>query len=258
MNKKMNPEIITLSAENIDAEHICCAIGNDKTSRKREAEKKEWLRQQIPRSFTFKKLNVRGKVFIEYVPAEFAWKPVDAPGYNLINCFWVSGKYKGQGYGRLLLEEAIKDSEGTNGLVVVTGRKKMAWLVDRKIFLKFGFEPCDQAPPYFELLVWKNNPDAPDPKFRDSVRKGSIDDTNGVVIMYSHQCPFHEDFVDIMIQAAREAGFKARKIRIDSLEEARNVPYAQGLVGVYLNGKFLNHEITTAKKFKQILEQHRA
>jgi GNAT superfamily N-acetyltransferase len=251
----MEKNLVTITAENIDEEHICCAIGNDARSRRRALEKKEWLKKQIPEGFVFKKLDARGKVFIEYVPAEKAWKPIDAPGYNLINCFWVSGKFKGQGYGRMLLEEAINDSRDANGLVVVTGNKNMPWLVDKKMFLKFGFQPCDEAPPYFELLVRRNNKNAPDPVFRESARKGSIDDKEGVVIMYSHQCPFHEDFVEIMLETAREVGLKTKKILIDNLEDARNVPYAQGLVGIYLDGEFIGHEITTAKKFEQILRE---
>lgn len=254
----MNPGIINVNLENLDEEHICCAIGNDKTNRKRAEEKKEWLRKQIPNGFVFKKVDVRGKVFIEYVPAEYAWKPIDAPGYNIINCFWVSGRYKGQGYGRKLLEEAIRDTGNSNGLAVVTSRKKMAWMVDRRMFLKFGFEPCDEAPPYFELLVRKNDPSVPDPAFRESARKGSIEDDQGVVIIYSHQCPFHEDFVNMMIETAHNAGFRAKKVYIDTLEAARNVPYANGLVGVYLKGKFMAHEITTMKKFDQMLKQHRS
>ena len=98
--------------------------------------------------------------------------------------------------------------------MVVSSQKKMPWLVDPKMFLKFGFESCDTAAPYFNLLVRKNDPDAPDPAFRDIARSGRIDDTDGVVIMYSHQCPFHEDFVEIMLEAARSKGFRAKKIRI--------------------------------------------
>ena len=44
------------------------------------------------------------KFFIEYVPAEYAWLPVTAPNYLMINCFWVSGQYKGQGHGYNLLQ----------------------------------------------------------------------------------------------------------------------------------------------------------
>lgn len=248
-------EIITLNSGNLADEHICCAIGNDVTSQARSLQKKEWLKGQFKNGFVFKKVNVRGKVFLEYVPAEYAWKPVEAPGYNLINCFWVSGRYKGQGYGRLLMEDCIKDSKNKNGLVVVAGKKNMPWLTAKKFFQKFGFETCDEAPPAFELLVKKFRKDAPDPRFNDTVRSGTISEKEGVVIMYSHQCPFHEDFVEIMLGTARDMGITAKKIRIESLEAARNVPYPTGLAGIYLNGQFLSYEITTAKRFEKILQQ---
>jgi ribosomal protein S18 acetylase RimI-like enzyme len=249
-------EIIRLGPENIESEHICCAIGNDNTSQSRAMQKKEWLKQQFGNGFVFKKVNVRGKVFIEYVPAEYAWKPVEAPGYNMINCFWVSGRYKGQGYGRLLMEDCFKDSEDKNGLVVVSGKKNMPWLTPKKFYQKFGFETCDEAPPAFELLVKKFRKKAPDPSFIDVVRSGSIADKEGVVIMYSHQCPFHEDFVEIMLTTAREMGLPAKKIIIDSLEAAQNVAYPSGLAGIYLNGQYLSYEITTAKRFEKMLREH--
>ena len=248
-------EIITLNPDNIADEHICCAIGNDRTNRARAAQKKEWLKQQFGNGFVFKKVNVRGKVFIEYVPAEYAWKPIEAPGYNFINCFWVSGRYKGEGYGRYLMEECIRDSKDKNGLVVVSGKRSMPWLIPKKFYRKFGFQTCDEAPPAFELLVKKFENDAPDPRFKDVVRSGTIEDKDGVVIMYSHQCPYHEDFVEIMLSTARNMGLPAKEIRIESLEAARNVPYPTGLTGVYFNGEFLAYEIMTAKRFEKELRQ---
>ena len=46
---------------------------------------------------------------------------VNAPGYLMINCFWVSGQYKGCGHGKALLQSAIDDarSQGKAGLVTV-------------------------------------------------------------------------------------------------------------------------------------------
>jgi len=248
--------MMRLTPENNESEHIRCANGNDQTSQSRSMQKKEWLKHQFGNGFVFKKVNVRGKVFIEYVPAEYAWKPVDAPGYNMINCFWVSGRYKGQGYGRLLMEDCIKDSKDKNGLVVVSGKKSMPWLTPKKFYEKFGFEICDEAPTAFELLVKKFRKNAPDPRFKEVVRAGTIEDNEGVVIMYSHQCPFHEDFVEIMLATARDMGLPAKKIRIDSLETARDVPYPTGLAGIYLNGQFLSYEITTAKRFEKMLKEH--
>lgn len=63
---------------------------------------------------TFIKSVERGKCFIEYIPAENAWVPIVAPGYMYIDCFWVSGSFKGHGYSNGsngLLNKCIEDSK---------------------------------------------------------------------------------------------------------------------------------------------------
>ena len=44
----------------------------------------------------------------------------------MINCFWVSGQYKGQGHGYNLLQSVMEDAkkQKKNGLVTVVGAKK--------------------------------------------------------------------------------------------------------------------------------------
>ncbi len=53
----------------------------------------------------------RGKCFIEYIPAENAWVPIIAENYMYIDCFWVSGSFKGHGYSNDLLNKCIEDSK---------------------------------------------------------------------------------------------------------------------------------------------------
>ena len=45
----------------------------------------------------------------------------------MINCFWVSRQYKGQGHAKALLQSAIDDAkaQGKNGLLTVAGTKKI-------------------------------------------------------------------------------------------------------------------------------------
>ncbi len=57
--------IITINSANIDREHICCAIGNDKANQARALTKKDWMRERFKDGLVFKRLNERGKVFIE-------------------------------------------------------------------------------------------------------------------------------------------------------------------------------------------------
>ncbi len=92
------------------------------------------MKERMRDGLVFKKLDVRGKVFIEYIPAEYAFAPVTAPNYMYINCFWVSGKYKGQGYANKLLDECIIDAKekGKSGLTVLSSDKKKTFLSDPK------------------------------------------------------------------------------------------------------------------------------
>ena len=79
-------DYIRVTKENIDREHICCAM-----SGKQSLAKKEWLKQRFEEGLVFYRSAERGKCFIEYIPAENAWVPIDAAGWLYINCLWVSG-----------------------------------------------------------------------------------------------------------------------------------------------------------------------
>ena len=116
----METNYITLTKENIANEHICCAFSDKKCKDSYEL-KKEWLKKEFDNGYVFRRIDERAKVFIEYGPAEKAWVPVNAPNYLMINCFWVSGKYKGCGHGKALLQSAIDDAklQGKDGLVTV-------------------------------------------------------------------------------------------------------------------------------------------
>ena len=99
-------DYIRVTKENIDREHICCAM-----SGKQSLAKKEWLKQRFEEGLVFYRSAERGKCFIEYIPAENAWVPIDAAGWLYINCLWVSGSLKGHGYSSDLLEECLRDAK---------------------------------------------------------------------------------------------------------------------------------------------------
>ena len=122
----MEAKYITLTKENIEKEHICCAFSDKKCKDSYEL-KKTWLKNEFENGYVFRRLDERAKVFIEYGPAEKAWVPVNAPNYLMINCFWVSGKYKGCGHGKALLQSAVEDAkaQGRDGLA------SNCWLSDR-------------------------------------------------------------------------------------------------------------------------------
>ena len=113
-------ELVKLTHENIEKEHICCAISGNKDIQ--VMSKKNWLKDRLDEGLVFLKGNVQGKCFIEYIPAEYAWAPILAEGYMYIACLWVSGQFKGHGYSNFLLDACIEDSKakGKKGLVILS------------------------------------------------------------------------------------------------------------------------------------------
>jgi len=94
-------EYIRVTKDNLEKEHICCAISNNKDVQ--VSSKKAWLADRFDEGLVFLKSVERGKCFIEYIPAENAWVPINADGYMYIDCLWVSGSFKGHGYSTELL-----------------------------------------------------------------------------------------------------------------------------------------------------------
>ena len=116
-------EYIRVTKENIEKEHICCAISNNKDIQ--VSSKKAWLSERFDDGLVFYRGAERGKCFIEYIPAENAWVPVFADNYMYNNCLWVSGSFKGHGYSSDLLNYCIDDSrqKGKIGLCILSSAK---------------------------------------------------------------------------------------------------------------------------------------
>ncbi len=56
---------LKITKENIDKDHICCAMSN-----KQCVAKKGWLKDRFGEGLVFYRSVERGKCFIEYIPAE--------------------------------------------------------------------------------------------------------------------------------------------------------------------------------------------
>lgn len=246
--------IITITKENLEQEHICCAISNNKDCQ--VSAKKAWLKDRFSEGLVFKKGDVRGKCFIEYIPAEMAWCPIQADGYMFINCFWVSGQFKGQGNSSLLLEECIKDSKekSKKGLVVLSSKKKMPYLSDPKFLRYKGFTVADTAEPYYELMYLPFDKSALPPHFKDTVKPPKTD-KQGFVLYYTHQCPFTAKYVPLIEDIAKTKGVPFISIRFETAKQAQNAPAPFTSYSLFYNGKFITHEILSVKKFEKILSE---
>ncbi len=244
--------IISLTPENIDVEHICCAIA-DKKSASGVAAKKDWLKARMNDGLRFKKMDVRGKAFIEYLPAENAWMPIDAPGYMLIDCHWVAGSFKGKGYGSELLAECERDASDMNGVVVTVGNKKRPFLSDKNFFVKHGYEVCDTAPPYFELLVKRLKPDAELPRFKPCAKQGMPAGNRGIDIFYTAQCPFTVPYINFLQPVIAVSSIPVRTHHITTKEEAQAHFCPVTAYSIFIDGKYSGNEILTPAKLEKLI-----
>ena len=252
-NKSLN--IITVNNENIEKEHICCAIA-DKKGEYQVSSKKEWMKARFHDGLIFKKGDVRGKVFIEYIPAEKAWSPIIADGYMFINCLWVSGQYKGQGISNKLLDECIVDSKnnGKKGLAILSSDKKRPYLADKKYLTHKGFLVADEAKPYYELLYLPFDKDTDKPSFKPCAKEGKIDE-EGFVLYYSNQCPFTAKYVPIIEEIAKSRNINMQIKKYETIEEAQNSPSPFTTYSLFYDGEFITNDILNEKKFIKILEE---
>lgn len=248
-------DIITLTQKNLATEHICCAMSS-KSSEVGINAKKEWLKCRMQEGLKFKKLDARGKVFIEYLPAENAWLPITADGYMLIDCFWVSGSFKGKGYGKQLLAECEKDAkkQGYKGVTLIVGQKKKPYLSDKAFMLKQGYQICDSCPPYFELMVKRFDKKAPLPQFKACAREGMGDGIQGIDIFYTAQCPFTIPYTKLLEPIILASDYPVRLHQITSKEMAQNHLCPVTTYSIFINGQFYSNEILTPDKLTKLIE----
>ncbi|MBQ1315091.1 MAG: GNAT family N-acetyltransferase [Erysipelotrichaceae bacterium] len=245
-------EYINLDADNIDSEHICCAIGDPKHQNGVDR-KKEWIRNKFKDGHVFRKLNARGKIFIEYEPLDTAWVPVKGNNYMYIYCLWVAGSFKGKGIGRELLEYAVNDARERkmSGICTLVSRKKKPFIGDRKFFEYFGFKEVDSIDDY--QLMALSFDDGETPVFSESARKMEID-SQDFTIFYSNECPYVEYEVKELSEYAQAKDIKLNFVKVDSLEKAKNAPCVFNNWANFYKGRFVSNTILNANAFEKLIK----
>ncbi len=246
MNKYIN-----LDLNNIDEEHICCAIGDPK-HQDGVNKKKEWIKKKLNDGHVFRKLDARGKTFIEYEPIETAWVPISGKKYEYIYCLWVAGSFKGKGIARELLEYAINDAKEKkmNGICTLVSKKKKPFLGEKSFFEYFGFKTVDNIDDYLLMALQFNDEETP--KFNDNARTMKIDNKD-FTIYYSNECPYVEYEIKELSDYANDNGIKINFVKIDSLEKAKNAPCIINNWANFYKGEFISNTILNANSFRKII-----
>ena len=231
----INEQFKNITLDNLNNEHLCCAIADKKHQCGVET-KRAWMKDRIAEGHVFRKLDEKGKVFIEYAPLETAWVPVNGNNYIYIYCLWVSGSYKGKGYAKSLLEYCIDKakSQGKSGVCILSSKKKKPFLSEKKFMQKYGFQVVDSIGDY-ELLALSFN--GTKPAFAENAREQSYD-SNKLTIYYGVQCPYIPNCIEQIKNYCHENQVPLELIAVDSLEKAKAVPCVFNNWAVFYNGKF--------------------
>ena len=194
---------------------------------------------------------------IEYIPGKYTWRAINAEGYYVIHCLYIMlKKYKGKGYGELLLNECIKDAKDNNkdGIAVVT--RKGSWMVSKDLFVKKGFTIVDKTEPDFELLVIKLNEDSPTPHFKKDFETKLQSYDEGLYIIVSKQCPYaYKSSKEIIKCAKNDYNLNINVIELEDSTQSMEIPCAFGCFCIIYNNKVVADHPISKTRFKNILSK---
>lgn len=249
----MCDEFVNLTVENLANEHLCCIIRTRKLHQGIEA-KKQWISERLREGHTFRKLNVKGTVFIEYAPLETAWVPITGDNYYYIYCLWVLGDYKGKGYAKSLMEYCVEDAKknGKSGVCMLGAKKQKAWLSDQSFAKKFGFEVVDTTDNGYELLALSF--DGTTPVFKQNAKSCEIE-SEELTIYYDMQCPFIYQNIERLRDYCTTHNVPASFIQIDTLQKAKELPCVFNNFALFYKEKFETVNLIDVAYLKKMLNK---
>ncbi len=244
--------LIDVTADNVTETGFFCMMSKPKSPGYQQ--KLAWLQQRFREGMRIKMAGGGGRAFIEYIPGEYAWRPVEAKGYFVIHCLWVVGQSKGRGIARSLLNACIEDARasGAKGVAMVTSEGN--WLLGKKFLETHGFTSVDQAPPSFELMVLSFGK-TPPPRFSGNWEKKCKQFGRGLTIVRTDQCPYLEDATRNFIGVAEARGIPSRVMDLkDSKSIREKSPSAYGVFNAVLDGRLLSYCYLTPAQIEKALD----
>ncbi|BDZ69230.1 GNAT family N-acetyltransferase [Methanobacterium ferruginis] len=252
-------EIIDLNPDNIADYGVC---GYKDLKKHVELRRKiDWFKEYYPKGLRIKVvMSKKGgyQGMLEYIPGEYAHRPVDVDGYMFIQCIFVGFRkeFKGKGLASMLLDECIKEAEDQEMLGVAVVTRKGPFMVGNDIFLHKGFEIVDSAEPDFHLMVKKFDDKSENPKFRTNMKKSLTEYSEGLTILRSVQCPYTEKNVNAIIESAKNKfKLKTNLIDLKDAKAVQNTPCAFGSFCLIYNGEILSYHPISKGRFVNIMKK---
>ena len=248
-----NLKLVDITPENV-MEHCLFCIKNVKNPE--FALKKNWFLQSYKEELRIKILYNDDKKqigYIEYIPAEFAWRPVEAPGFMFIQCMFIYAKKdKNKGYGSFMVKACEEDAKKQNMKGVCTMTSNGTFIANKQLFINNGYSQVDKLERY-ELMVKKFDNKFDNPRLIDWTK--NREKYQGWNLIYADQCPWNNKSVEAIKVVAQEAGVDLKVKKITSWQEAKSAPSGFGVFSLLHNGKLLEDHYLSASRFKNILNK---
>ena len=193
------------------------------------------------------------KCFIEYIPAENAWVPIEAGWLSLYQLPMGIRLHEGT---RLLVmicwRQCIRDAkaQGKKGICILCAEgRKREFLADPKFLTYKGFHVADISDCGINLMYLPLAENADQPKFKDCARHPASQ-RNGF-------CPLLHRPVSLSPiigcrrcrRRRRNTVSRFKAIHITDKEAAQNVPAPVTTYALFRDGQFLTQSIQSDKKF---------
>ncbi|MDI6644779.1 MAG: YoaP domain-containing protein [Methanobacteriaceae archaeon] len=254
-----NLQVIDLTPDTIADYDVC---GYKDVKKHVELKRKiSWFKEYYPKGLRIKiVISKKGgyQGMLEYIPGEYAHRPVEADGYMFIHCIFVGFRkeYKGKGMASMLLDECIKEAKDNEMLGVAVVTRKGPFMVGNDIFINKGFEIVDSAKPDFDLLVKKFDDKSENPKFRENMEKSLDEYYKGLTVIRSVQCPYTKKNVNAILESAeKKFDLETNLIDLNNVEEVQNSPSAFGSFCLIYNGEILSYHPISKTRFENIMKK---
>ncbi len=217
--------------------------------------KVDWLERRFAEDLRFLLYRApSGKplAFLEYVPGEKAWRPVDAKGWLFVHCLWVypAGQKVG-GLGRRLIQACLAEAQQLGAIGVAAMVSDGPWMAGKKIFFKEGFSEVAEAD-RFQLVAYRLKR-GPVPRFRDVSR--NLARLRGLHVLYAPQCPMLPKSVADLSTMAAEQGLELKVTEFTTARQAQNAPSYYGVFNLVWNGRLLSDHYVSTGRFKNLLRK---
>ncbi len=158
-----------------------------------------------------------------------------------------------------MISYAVEEAKAQkkDGLLIITGKKKMHFLADGSWLLKNGFKEIDKTDSGFTLLSYKIDEDLKDvqtektPKFKDQVYTGECENSNGLTVYYSDRCPYTDYYVNTVLkESAMKRDIPIKSVYLTTVKDVQNSPAPSSIFSLFYNGKFLTTDVSVCLESK--------